>query len=188
MHPLHTHAAAPHSHTKVLRQALAQFTTGIAVITTVTPEGSPVGLTANSFSSVSLDPPLVLWSLSLQAGSLNVFRQCARYLIHVLSADQLELAKRFATRGADRFGPASGTVWQPNASGLPALEDCLAWFECSHRSQYVEGDHIILVGQVETFAAPGGSPLAFHAGKYLTHFTETPLPQSLQSPWDAGIS
>ncbi len=184
MRPPHTHA--PASPTQVLRQALSQFTTGIAVITTTTPEGSPVGLTANSFSSVSLDPPLVLWSLSLQAASLNVFRRCARYLIHVLSADQLELAKRFATRGADRFGPASGTVWQPNASGLPVLEGGLARFECINRSQHEEGDHIILVGQVDTFCAPGGMPLAFHAGKYLTHFTETPLPQSLQSPWDAG--
>ncbi len=181
-----TEIAASGSDSAALRQALSQFTTGIAIITTVTPEGAPVGITANSFSSVSLNPPLVLWSLSLQAGSLNVFRQCARYLIHILAADQLDLAKRFATRGAERFGATSGTTWHLNTSGLPALEGCLAWFECVNRSQYEEGDHIILVGHVDTYAATGGAPLAFHAGQYLTHFTETPLPGVLRSPWNAN--
>lgn len=167
-----------------LRHALSQFTTGIAIITTLSPEGTPVGITANSFSSVSLEPPLVLWSLSLRAASLNVFRHSDRYLIHVLAADQLELAKRFATPGADRFGPHSGTHWQPNPRGLPYLQGNLAWLECTHRSQYEEGDHVILVGHVEHFAATGGAPLAFHGGKYITHLTEKALPQALRSPWD----
>lgn len=169
-----------------LRRALSQFTTGITIMTTLSPEAAPVGITANSFSSVSLDPPLMLWSLSLHAASLKIFRHCERYLVHVLAAHQLNLAKRFATRGADRFGATSGTVWHPNASGLPQLEGCLAWFECVNRSQYEEGDHVILVGRIETFATMGGAPLAFHGGQYITDFTETPLPKVLQSPWGPG--
>lgn len=166
-----------------LRRALSQFTTGITIMTTRSPEGAPVGITANSFSSVSLDPPLMLWSLSLHAGSVNIFRRCERYMVHVLAAHQLNLAKRFATRGADRFGPESGTAWQSNAAGLPQLEGCLAWFECVSRSQYEEGDHVILVGRIENFAAASGVPLAFHGGQYIADFTESPLPKVLQSPW-----
>jgi flavin reductase (DIM6/NTAB) family NADH-FMN oxidoreductase RutF len=165
------------------RHALAQFTTGVTIVTTVAPEGQPVGMTANSFSSVSLAPPLVLWSVALQAASIEVFRRCPRYLIHVLAADQLELARRFATRSADRFGPASGTAWQANGAKLPKLDGCVAWFECTNRSQYDEGDHVILVGQVEAFAVNGGTPLVFHDGRYITDFSETPLPKALQQPW-----
>ncbi len=163
------------------RRALAQFATGVTVVTTRAPDGAPVGLTVNSFSSVSLDPPLVLWSLSLKAESLDVFRECERYLIHVLAADQLPIAKRFATRGADRFGP---TAWRPTDDGLPLLEGCTAWFECGNRSQYEEGDHVILVGRVEAFQTIGGAPLIFHNARYVSHLAEAPLPPVLRSYWD----
>jgi flavin reductase (DIM6/NTAB) family NADH-FMN oxidoreductase RutF len=162
------------------RRALAQFATGITVVTTVAPDGTPVGLTANSFSSVSMEPPLVLWSLSLKARSLAVFRACQRYLIHVLAADQLDVAQRFATRGADRFGP---TAWIPTDEGLPRLEGCVAWFECGNRSQHEEGDHVIMVGRVEAFQAPGGAPLIFHGSRYVADLTEAPLPKALLTPW-----
>jgi flavin reductase (DIM6/NTAB) family NADH-FMN oxidoreductase RutF len=162
------------------RRALAQFATGITVVTTIAPDGTPVGLTANSFSSVSLEPPLVLWSLSLKSQSLAVFRACQRYLIHVLAADQLDVAQRFATRGADRFGP---TAWCPTDDGLPRLEGCVAWFECGNRSQYEEGDHVIMVGRVEAFQVPGGAPLIFHGSRYVADLTEAPLPKALLTPW-----
>lgn len=176
-------SASPAPPTGPFRHALAQFTTGVTIVTTMTPEGAPAGMTANSFSSVSLDPPLVLWSVSLRAASLGIFRACERYLIHVLAADQLDLARRFATRGANRFGAQSGTNWQANGARLPRLDGCVAWFECSNRSQYDEGDHVVLVGRVEAFAVNGGTPLVFHDGRYITDFSETPLPKALQSPW-----
>lgn len=165
------------------RHALAQFTTGVTVVTTAAPNGQPVGMTANSFTSVSLEPPLVLWSVSLRAASLDVFRGSPRYLVHVLAADQLDLAQRFATRAADRFGSTSGTAWSTNGSSLPHLAGCVAWFECINRSQHEEGDHIILVGHVEAFAVNGGTPLVFHDGRYITDFAEVPLPKALQQAW-----
>ncbi len=162
------------------RKALAQYATGVTVITTLAPDGAPAGMTANSFTSVSLDPPLVLWSVSREAASFDAFRRGSRYLVHVLAGDQLALAQRFATRGADKFGE---TNWQPGPHGLPLLAGGVAWFECSNRSQYDEGDHVILVGRVESFGANGGSPLIFHASRYVTDLSEAPLPRQLLKPW-----
>src|SRR5215470_12379909 len=139
-----------------IRKALAQFATGVTVVTTRGADGTPAGLTVNSFNSVSLEPPLVLWSLAHKAQSLDAFRNCERYLVHVLAVNQLAVASVFATRGADKFGT---TKWAPNASGLPLLEGCIAWFECGNRRQYDEGDHLILVGRIEEFAILGGAPL-----------------------------
>ncbi len=162
------------------RKALAQYATGVTVITTLAPDGTPAGMTANSFTSVSLDPPLVLWSVSRQAASFEAFRRSSRYLVHVLAADQLGLAQRFATRGADKFG---ASPWQPGPHGLPLIEGSVAWFACSNRSQYDEGDHVILVGRVESFGAAGGNPLIFHASRYVTDLSEAPLPRQLLKPW-----
>lgn len=163
------------------RRALAQFATGVTVVTTRAPDGTPTGLTVNSFTSVSLDPPLVLWCLALKAESLAIFRECDRYLIQVLAADQLEVARRFATRGADKFG---ATAWRPTDEGLPRIDGCIAWFECGNRSQYEEGDHVILVGRVEAFQIIGGAPLIFHNARYVSHLTEEPLPPALRARWN----
>lgn len=159
------------------RQAMSQFATGITIVTARAADGTPVGMTVNSFASVSLDPPLVLWSLSLGASSLSVFRQSPRYLLHVLAVDQLALAKKFATRGADKFAPEVA-----RETGLPRLAGCVAWFECSNRSQYAEGDHVIMVGCVEAFEILGGAPLIFHGSRYVSHLTEAPLPKELRDP------
>ena len=159
------------------RRALAQFATGITVVTTCTPEGEPAGITVNSFNSVSLEPPLVLWSLALKARSHATFRHCARYLVNVLAADQLELARRFAARSGDKFAAAR---WSPTDSSLPRLDGCVAWFECANRSQYEEGDHVILVGRVESFETARRTPLIFHDGRYVTDLAEAPLPPALR--------
>ncbi len=159
------------------RRALAQFATGITVVTTRAPAGEPAGITVNSFNSVSLDPPLVLWSLALNSRSYDVFRRCERYLVNVLAADQLEIAQRFAARSGDQFG---SIAWSPTDSGLPRLDGCVAWFECANRSQYEEGDHVILVGRVESFATARRTPLIFHDGRYVTHLAEAPLPPALR--------
>jgi flavin reductase (DIM6/NTAB) family NADH-FMN oxidoreductase RutF len=159
------------------RQALAQFATGVTVVTTREHDGKPVGLTVNSFCSLSIEPHLVLWSLASAANSAAAFRRSARFRIQVLAASQLEIARRFATRGADKFG--LGTWHDQN--GLPALDGCVAWFECENRRQYDEGDHTIVIGEVSRFEVAGGTPLIFHAGRYVTNLAEAPLPRELRS-------
>jgi len=152
------------------RAALGMFATGVTIVTARAPDGALVGLTANSFNSVSLDPPLVLWSLARRAGSLPVFSRGSHYAINILAADQRDLAERFATRDIDRF---AGVIWREGAGGAPVLEGVAASFECANRSQYEEGDHIIFVGEVERCSAdPAAQPLIFHGGRY---YTELPL-------------
>lgn len=162
------------------RRALAQFTTGVTIVTTRTAEGFPTGLTVNSFNSVSLDPPLILWSLSLKAGALPAFRACSSYAINVLAADQLELAKRFASRGVDRF---AGTEWHAGPRELPVINGSVATLIAHNRNQHLEGDHIIFVGEVTEFDVPGGPPLVFHDGRYIASATEEPLPRAFRKPW-----
>jgi flavin reductase (DIM6/NTAB) family NADH-FMN oxidoreductase RutF len=152
------------------RAALGMFATGVTIITVRDADGSLVGLTANSFNSVSLDPPLVLWSLARRAGSMPVFARGTHYVVNILAADQVLLAQRFATRDIDRF---AGVPWREGAGGAPVLDGAVASFECANRSQYEEGDHVIFVGEVERCTARAGAqPLIFHGGRY---FTELPL-------------
>ena len=162
------------------RHALAQFATGVTVVTTRSADRAPTGVTVNSFNSVSLQPPLVLWSLSLKAGSLSAFRDCARYAVTMLAADQLDIAKRFASRGVDRF---DGTAWDAGPHELPIIRGGVATLIVLNRNQHVEGDHLILVGEVTEFEAPGGAPLIFHDGSYIASATEEPLPPAFREPW-----
>lgn len=173
--------SAPSFPPAALRQALAQFATGVTVVTTRAPDGTPVGLTANSFASVSLDPPLALWSLGRNSSNFAAFRAAAGFRIHVLAADQLEIAKRFASRGVDKFNVGR---WTLPADGAPQLDGCVAWFDCTMRSQHDEGDHVIFVGRIDALATPGGRPLIFHDGRYVTDLSEAPLPAAiLATPW-----
>lgn len=152
------------------RSALGMFATGVTVVTARDAAGVRIGLTANSFNSVSLSPPLVLWSLSKRAGSLPAFTRGSHYAINILAAEQHEVAARFASRAADRF---AGVAFREGASGAPVLEGAAAVFECFNRSQYEEGDHVIFVGEVERCEhRAGAQPLIFHGGRY---FTELPL-------------
>lgn len=152
------------------RAALGMFATGVTIVTARAPDGSLVGLTANSFNSVSLAPQLVLWSLGKQAGSMPVFSQGSHYAINILAADQKDLAQRFATRDIDRF---AGVAWREGAGGAPVLDGVAAVFECANRSQYEEGDHVIFVGEVESCSRRDGAlPLIFHGGRY---YTELPI-------------
>lgn len=152
------------------RAALGMFATGVTIITARADDGTLVGLTANSFNSVSLTPPLVLWSLARRAGSMPVFSRGSHYAINILAADQKDLAQRFATRDIDRF---AGVRFREGCGGAPVLEGCAAVFECANRSQYEEGDHIIFVGEVEACSrVEGAQPLIFHGGRY---YTELPI-------------
>ncbi|NNU44694.1 flavin reductase family protein [Ramlibacter montanisoli] len=163
-------AQPPSFSAQEFRAALGMFATGVTIVTARTADGRVVGLTANSFNSVSLTPPLVLWSLSRAAASMAVFSAGSHYAINVLAADQKALAERFATRGADRW---NGVTFTEGAGGAPLLDGAAATFECFNRSRYEEGDHVIFVGEVERCAhRTGASPLLFHGGRY---FTEHPL-------------
>jgi flavin reductase (DIM6/NTAB) family NADH-FMN oxidoreductase RutF len=163
-------AAAPTFAADDFRAALAMFATGVTIVTARDGAGLPVGLTANSFNSVSIEPPLVLWSLSRQAGSMPAFARGSHYAINILSAGQHALAARFASHGVDRF---EGVAFHPGVAGAPVLDGAAAVFECFNRSRYKEGDHVIFVGEVERCARrEGAQPLIFHGGRY---FTELPL-------------
>ena len=146
------------------------FATGVTIVTARDANGLRVGLTASSFNSVSIEPPLVLWSLSKRAGSVPAFSSGSHYAINILAADQRLLAERFASRQADRF---DGLALREGAGGAPIIEGAAAVFECFNRSRYEEGDHIIFVGEVERCERrAGASPLIFHGGRF---FTELPL-------------
>lgn len=154
------------------RQALGSFATGVTIITARDKDGEPLGLTVNSFNSVSLDPPLVLWSLAKNALSLDVFReQTDHWAVHVLSSNQTELSTRFAQRGEDKF---AGLDIEDGLGGVPLLRDCTARFQCKTASQYEGGDHVIFVGEVLSFDQTECAPLVFHGGRYAraTHRSE----------------
>ncbi|WP_175815433.1 flavin reductase family protein [Burkholderia diffusa] len=147
-----------------LRAAFGQFPTGVTVITTRSPDGRKVGLTANSFSSLSLDPPLVLWSLRKVAPSRPDFVAATHFAINILAHDQIELSRRFATPSADKFDGVSHV--EADAGGVPCLEGASARFVCRNVGHYEGGDHLLFIGQIEQFDAFGKAPLVFHAGQY----------------------
>ena len=146
------------------------FATGVTIVTARTAEGALIGLTASSFNSVSIDPPLVLWSLAGAALSMPALSTGSHYAINVLAADQQALAERFAKRGVNRW---VGVAHTPGIAGAPLLEGAVATFECFNRSRYAEGDHVIFVGQVERCNHRAGvAPLLYHGGRF---YTEHPV-------------
>ncbi|GAB0116336.1 flavin reductase [Acidisoma sp. 7E03] len=149
--------------TRLFRNALGAFATGVTVITTLSPEGADVGVTANSFNSVSLDPPMILWSIGKTSSSLAAFMAAERFAVHVLSAEQEALSGRFAKSGTDKF---AGLSVSRGIGDVPLLEGCAARFQCRIAFRHEAGDHYILVGEVEAFDHDGHAPLAFHSGRY----------------------
>lgn len=165
-HAPSTQAAAPDFTSPQFRQALGQFATGVAIVTARSASGGLAGLTVSSFNSVSLEPPLVLWSLNKVSGAMAVLSQASHYAIHVLAADQQALAERFAGPRELRW---AGQSWQAGGSGAPLLSGCAAVFECFNRSRYDEGDHVIFVGEVERCRSQAGlQPLLYHGGRFHT--------------------
>jgi 3-hydroxy-9,10-secoandrosta-1,3,5(10)-triene-9,17-dione monooxygenase reductase component len=150
------------------RNALGAFVTGVTIVTTLDEAGKPVGLTANSFNSVSLEPPMVLWSLGLNSGSLSAFRNAEYWAVHILGSDQEALSGRFAKRGIDKF---EGVDTETGPGGIPLLTGCAARFVCRATFEYEGGDHAIFVGEVIDFTRHASVPLAFHQGKYTRVFS-----------------
>lgn len=151
---------------RALRDAAGQFATGVTVVTTLDRRGTPVGLTANSFTSVSLEPPMVLFCLEKTSETLTAFESGGGFAVHVLGAGQLELSIRFASRGIDRF---EGLHWTPGIGGVPVLDGALAVFECSTTHAYEGGDHVIFVGTVERLGPvdDSGPALGYFRGGYI---------------------
>ncbi len=145
------------------RDALGTFVTGVTIVTARDERGQPFGLTANSFNSVSLDPPMVLWSLSLQSRTLPVFRDAENWAVHVLAADQQDMSDRFARPGEDKFAGLTAT---DGPEGAPLIEGCAARFGCRARFEYEGGDHAIFLGEVVDFDRREAEPLIYHGGSY----------------------
>ena len=163
-------AGEPGFSQREFRTSLGMFATGVTIVTARTLSGELVGLTANSFNSVSLSPPLVLWSLSQAASAMAALSKVSHYAINVLAADQKSLAERFAGRREERW---KDVLFVDSPGGLPLLDGAAATFECFNRSRHEEGDHVIFVGEVERCQhRVGASPLLYHGGKF---YTEHPL-------------
>ena len=145
------------------RKALGSFTTGVTIVTTSDAEGRDVGMTANSFNSVSLKPPMVLWSLAKTSSSIDAFRQAPHFAVHILAADQEGLSARFSTKGIDRF---EGLLLERGDNAIPLLPGCAARLECRTAFQHEGGDHIIFVGEVTALTTSDQPPLVFHGGRY----------------------
>ena len=154
---------------KDFRRALSQFPTGVTVITTVDDRGEPIGVTASSFNSVSIDPALVLWSIDKGAHSLNAFENAEYFAVNVLSRDQVGTSNNFASRGEDKFANAAYSL---GLGGLPVLDDYAAQFECKTWEVYDGGDHLILVGEVQDYRYKNAAePLVFARGSYAVSST-----------------
>ena len=148
---------------QAFRDALGSFVTGVTIVTARDEAGRPYGLTANSFNSVSLDPPMVLWSLSLRSGSLPVFRDADNWAVHVLAADQQAMSDRFARPGDGKF---AGVEDVDGPEGAPLLAGYAARFGCRARVEYEGGDHAIFLGEVVDFDRREADPLIYHGGRY----------------------
>lgn len=161
---------------RALRQTLGVFVTGVTVITTRDADGKAYGLTANSFSTVSLEPPLILWSQSKRAGSYTVFKDTDEFAISILAEHQSDISSRFARSIDDKF---EGVALDEAFCGLPVIEGSSAWLHCRSVSQFDGGDHTVYIGEVLKFARGDQLPLVFGGGRYLV---ARPADEVAQSP------
>ena len=145
------------------RNALGAYATGVTIITAAAPDGKPYGLTCNSFASVSLNPPLVLWSLVVFSQSMSVFQNASHFAVNVLGASQQALANKFAKSSDDKF---AGVEWRPGLGNAPILADSVANFQCRAANRYYGGDHVIFLGAVEAYSYNRQEPLLFARGSY----------------------
>lgn len=146
-----------------LREALGRFSTGVTIITCLDEQGEPVGLTASSFNALSLEPPLVLWSLRQQSSQMPAFMAARHFCINVLAQQQLALSRRFASRREDKFGEGD---WSAGVGGAPVLAGCTAVFECQTQLQQTAGDHVLFIGRVLVLTQSPLPPLVYQGGHY----------------------
>lgn len=151
------------------RNALGTYGTGVTIITATAADGKPYGITCNSFASVSLNPPLVLWSLGIYSSSLIVFQNASHFTVHVLGTLQQGLANKFAKSSEDKF---AGVDWTPGLGNAPVLADSVANFQCRSVNRYYGGDHVIFLGAVEAYDYNASEPLLFARGTYGRFLTD----------------
>lgn len=151
--------------TRFFRDALGSFATGVTIVTTTDGGGNPIGLTANSFNSVSLEPPIVLWSLMNTSKSMKLFTDKKKFAVHILGADQINLSNKFASRETDKF---EGVNWSMSEFGLPIIEGCSAVFQCKTMLEQEAGDHVTFFGEVVECVNDTNAPLIWHNGGYLS--------------------
>lgn len=154
-------AFPPHTDLRAYRAALGTFATGVTIITISTDNG-PVGITANSFASVSLDPALILWSPAKSSSRFNAFQSASKFAVHVLADSQSDLAMAF-TRSKDAF---DGLDWALSGAGTPIIPGCLARFDCDTYAVHDAGDHVIILGQVQAVSHMEGAALVFQGGGF----------------------
>jgi flavin reductase (DIM6/NTAB) family NADH-FMN oxidoreductase RutF len=148
---------------RLFRHALGSFSTGVAIVTTLSDAGEKVGLTINSFTSLSLDPPLVLWCLAGGSESAGLFRPSRQFTVNILAKDQRPLGEIFASNSNDRF---RDVALAGDPGDAPIIGGCVAWFECRVEDIFEGGDHLIITGRVRRFSCREGAPLLFHKGEY----------------------
>ena len=149
--------------TLALRAALGRFATGVTIISCRADDGSRVGLTANSFNALSLEPPLILWSLRSASPTLDAFLAASHFAVNVLAENQVELSRRFASPAPDKFAEGS---WAEGLGGAPVLAGCAAVFECEQLSSQTAGDHVLFIGRVRRVSEAPITPLVFQSGHY----------------------
>ena len=171
----------------LFRRALGSFVTGVTIVTCADADGAPVGLTANSFNSVSLDPPMVLWSLALDSRSLGAFRQASHWAVHILAADQQDISNRFARSAPDKF---DGLDYAQGPDGTPLLSGYAARFVCKAGFEYDGGDHAIFVGEVVDHDQRDAEPLVYHGGQYgqMLPVMAPPVPPELADETIASLA
>ena len=173
-----TNRPEPSFDPKQFRQALGKFATGVTVITTREADGTPRGFTANSFTSVSLDPPLILVCLANSAASCDVFTSAENFAVNILGDEQQEISNLFASQRPDKFEVAD---WESSTRNTPLINGSLAWFDCSRHKVVDAGDHAILIGQVEAFESREGQPLGYFSGRYFNLDVENQLVDAIAS-------
>ena len=147
------------------RESLSAFVTGVTIVTTSSANNEKVGMTVNSFNSVSLDPPLILWSIGRDSNCFDTFMNAQSFAVHVLTKNQAALSDKFAQTGVNKF---KDIVCNTGLNGIPILSDFSVCFQCTTRNLYDGGDHVIIVGQVESIENKDQEPLVFYKGSYLS--------------------
>lgn len=167
-----------------LRRAFGNFATGVTIVTTLDGEGVPCGFTANSFSSVSIDPPLLLVSIAKTAYGCPIFTASNVFAVNILARNQRELSNRFASAGNDKF---AGQAWHGEVTGSPIIDGVVAWFDCTHFEQVDAGDHIILIGRVEAYQHNTDTPLGFCRGAYVSFGLTPGMLQMVSTPGELQV-
>jgi flavin reductase (DIM6/NTAB) family NADH-FMN oxidoreductase RutF len=162
-----------------LRRAFGHFATGVTIVTTLDASGNPCGFTANSFTSVSIDPPLLLVNIARSAFGCDAFTGSRGFAVNILAANQRDLSNRFARAGTDKF---ANQDWHAAVTGSPIIDEVVAWFDCEHFEQVDAGDHIILIGRVLQYAYNTHAPLGFCRGAYVSFGMTPPMLQLVSSP------